>query len=161
MRMVHWLLLVSAALFISGIGFIIAGARTMRSPPPDRAPVAPSVASIKQIMEGIVMPAATVIYNAVGTTSSASGVEQTAPRNDKEWAMVGSHAAVLVESGHLLLATDRALDNGDWATFTRQLVDASNAALKAADAKSADGIFAAGGDLNESCDACHARYKRQ
>jgi hypothetical protein len=161
MRVVHWLFVVSVALFVSGIGFIIAGGRTMRAAAPVHAAAATPVASIKQIMEAIVMPSATVIYKAVGSTWSAGGVEEVAPRNDKEWAAVAGHAAALVESGNLLLMSDRALDNGDWVKMTRQFVDAGKAALKAADSKSVDGILAAGGDLNEACDTCHAKYERQ
>ena len=56
MRIVHWLFVVGVALFVSGVGFIIAGART-----PRRAPTAETfalevrpVASVKQLMKGIV-----------------------------------------------------------------------------------------------------------
>jgi hypothetical protein len=161
MRTVHWLFVVSVALFISGIGFIIAGARTMRvaAAPVDSAVTTP-VATIKQIMNGIVMPGATVIYNAVGTKITASGVEETAPRNDKEWAAVGNSAAALVESGNLLLLGGRAVDTGDWVKMTREFIDAGKAALRAAETKNADGIFSAGGDLNVSCDTCHEKYQR-
>jgi hypothetical protein len=160
-RAVYWLFFVSVALFISGIGFIIAAARTMRTAAPVDAPITTPVASVKQIMNGIVAPASTVIYKAVGTTSTASGVEEIAPRNDKEWAAVGNNAAALVESGNLLLLGGRTLDTGDWVKMTREFIDAGRAALAAADARNVDGILAAGGDLNESCDACHAKYARQ
>ena len=43
MRVIHWLFVVSAALFISGIGFIIAGARTAQAAAP-AAVEAPAVA---------------------------------------------------------------------------------------------------------------------
>ena len=43
-------------------------------------PVTTPVASIKQIMNGIVMPNAYVVYNAIGTNSSAKGVEEIAPK---------------------------------------------------------------------------------
>lgn len=161
MRTVHWLFVVSVALFISGMGFIIAGARTMRTAAPVDAPITTPVASIKQIMNGIVMPAADVVYKAVGTTSTAKGVEEIAPRNDKEWAVVSNSAAALVESGNLLLLSGRALDKGDWVKMTRAFIDAGKAALEAAEAKNADGILTAGGDLNASCDTCHAKYERQ
>jgi len=166
MRTVHWLFLVSVALFISGVGFIIAAARTTtraaaRTTAPVDAPATTPVASIRQIMNGIVMPGADVIYKAVGTTSTATGVEETAPRNDKEWAAVSDSAAALVESGNLLLVRGRALDNGDWVKMTREFIDASRAALTAAEAKSADGVFSSGGDLNATCDRCHAKYQRQ
>ena len=86
MRTVYWLFVVSVALFISGIGFVIAGARTAQAATPlAEAPVTTPVASIKQIMNGIVMPDAYVIYNAVGTKSTAKGVEEIAPQNDGEW----------------------------------------------------------------------------
>jgi hypothetical protein len=159
-RTVYGLVVVGVALFISGIGFIIAGARTMRTAAPGDAPVATPVASIKQIMNGIVMPGATVIYNAVGTTSTAAGVVETAPRNDEEWTAVGNSAAALVESGNLLLLGGRALDNGDWVRITREFIAAGKAALKAAEAKDVDGIFTAGGDINATCDTCHAKYRR-
>ena len=161
MRTLYWLFAVSVALFISGIGFIIAGARSTRTAVPVDAPVTTPVATIKQIMNGIVMPGANVIYNAVGTTSTASGVVEIAPRNDKEWAAVSNSAAALVESGNLLLLGGRAVDNGDWVKITREFMDAGNAALKAAEARNADGILTAGGDLNSSCDTCHAKYQRQ
>ena len=164
MRTVHWLFVVSIALFISGIGFIIAAARTARTvgtATPVSAQVTTPVASIKQIMNGIVAPGADVIYKAVGSTTTAKGVEDIAPRNDKEWAVVGNSAAAIVESGNMLLVGSRVLDTGDWIKITRQMIDAARAALAAADAKNPDGILAAGGDLNESCDACHAKYRRE
>jgi len=161
MRIVRWLFVVSVALFICGIAFIVAGARTMRTVAPADALVTTPVASIKQIMNAIVAPGADVIYKAVGATSTASGVEDFAPRNDKEWAAVGDSAAALVESGNLLLMGSRVLDKGDWVKMTRQMITAAKAALDAVNAKNPDGILAAGGDLNESCDACHAKYRRQ
>jgi cytochrome c556 len=55
---------------------------------------------------------------------------------------------------------DRALDKGDWVKMTRAYMDAGTKALKAAEAKDKDGIVDAGGDLNTTCDNCHARYQR-
>jgi hypothetical protein len=162
MRTVHWLFVVSVALFISGIGFVVAGGRTAQAGTPvAAAPVTTPVASIKQIMNGIVMPDAYIIYNAVGTKSTAKGVEEIAPQNDEEWAAVGNGAAAVVEAGNLLLMGDRAIDKGDWVKMTRAYMDAAKKALKAADAKDKDGIVEAGGELNETCDTCHARYQRQ
>jgi len=161
MRTVQWLFVISAALFICGIGFVIASARTARTATPvAEALVTTPVASIKQIMNGIVMPDAYVIYEAVGTKSSAAGVEEIAPQNDNEWAKIANSAAAVVEAGNLLLMGDRALDKGDWVKMTRAYMDAGTKALKAAEAKDKDGIVDAGGDLNTTCDNCHARYQR-
>ena len=164
MKTVYWLFFVSVALFISGIAFVIAGERTARAATPAAAAAAPDVApvaTVKQIMIGITNPAAFVIYEAVGTKSSAKGVEEIAPQNDEEWAKVGSAAAAVIESGNLMLMGSRAIDKGDWVKMTHEMMDQGQKAMKAADAKDKDGIVAAGGDLNNTCDNCHARYSRQ
>jgi len=161
MRTVQWLFVVSVALFISGIGFVIASARTARAATPvAEAPVTTPVASVKQIMNGIVMPDAYVIYEAVGTKSSAKGIEEIAPQNDEEWAKIANAAAAIVESGNLLLMGNRVVDKGDWIKMTHEFMEQGKLALKAAEAKDKDGIVAAGGDLNTTCDNCHAKYQR-
>src|SRR5689334_6657365 len=113
MRVVNWLFLVSVLLFVSGVGFIIAGERTARAATPAAASAAPvetaPVGSIKQIMIGITNPAAYVVYEAVGTKSTSKGVEETAPQNDEEWGKVESAAAAVAESGNLLLTGNRAI----------------------------------------------------
>ena len=162
MRTVHWLFVVSVALFISGIGFVIAGTRSARAAPPIEAAVTTTpVASIKQIMNGIVAPAANVIYNSVGGKTTANGFEEFAPKNDEEWATVGNSAAAIIESGNLLLLGDRAVDKGDWVTMTQAFIDAGKMALKAAEGKDKDAMLSAGGDLNTTCDNCHAKYQRE
>jgi hypothetical protein len=163
MRTIYWLFVISVALFISGIGFVIAGERTARAATPAVAATAVEtapVATIKQIMIGITNPAAFAVYEAVGTKSSAAGVEEIAPQNDEEWAKVGSAAAAVVESGNLMLMGSRAIDKGDWVKMTRDMMDQGKAAMKAAEAKDKEKIVEAGGELNTTCDNCHARYQR-
>ena len=163
MRTVYWLFAISVALFISGIGFVIAGERTARAATPAAATQAietAPVATIKQIMIGITNPAAFVVYEAVGTKSSAAGIEEIAPQNDEEWAKVGSAGAAVVESGNLMLMGSRAIDKGDWVKMTRDMMEQGKAAMKAAEAKDKEKIVEAGGELNTTCDNCHARYQR-
>ena len=165
MKTVYWLFAVSVALFVSGIAFVIAGERTARAATPAAtaaaAPEVTPVATVKQIMIGITNPAAYVIYEAVGTKSSAKGIEEIAPQTDEEWAKVGSAGAAVVESGNLMLMGNRAIDKGDWVKMTNEMIEQGKKAMKAAEAKDKDGIVAAGGDLNNTCDNCHARYSRQ
>jgi hypothetical protein len=162
--MVSWMLAVGAALFISGIAFIVAAAR-MREPPAAAAaaPVAATtpVATVRQIMLGVTIPAATAVYESVGTVISARGIEETAPRNDEEWAQLATHAAMLAESGNLLMMPGRAIDTGDWVKMSSEMVAAAQAAVTAAEAKSTEGILDAGSKINTTCDNCHARYQRQ
>jgi len=165
MKTVYWLFVVSVALFISGIAFVIAGERTARAATPAAAaaaaPDVAPVATVKQIMIGITNPSAYVIYEAVGTKSTAKGVEEIAPQSDEDWAKVGSAAAAVIESGNLMLMGNRAIDKGDWVKMTNDMIEQGKKAMKAAEAKDKDGIVATGGDLNNTCDNCHARYSRQ
>ena len=163
MRMVNWLFFVSVALFISGIGFIIAGARTAQAAAPAEAaaPAAAPVASVKQIMDGIVAPSATVVFEAVGTIVDATGIHEKAPSTDAEWAALGASAAALVESANLLVIGNRAIDQQDWTKMSKALADAGMQVLKATEAKDPMGVLASGETLNASCDACHQRYSRE
>jgi len=163
MRIINWLFGISAALFISGIGFIVAGARAEQRAAPAEA-AAPSIApaaSVKHIMDGIVQPSALVVFESVSTIVDATGIHETKPTTDAEWAAVAASAAAIVESANLLLMGDRAVDREDWVKMSQAMADAGLLALKATEAKSVEGILAAGEPLNASCDACHQRYQRE
>ena len=160
MKIRHWFFLVGVLLFVAGIGFTIAGARAARLAPAVEAPITTPVATVKQIMKGIVTPAAMVVFNSVSTTVSVRGTEEKFPRNDEEWEEVGTSAAALIESGNLLLLGSRAIDKGDWVKMSQALIDAGKLALKATEDRSAEGVLAAGEQINASCDGCHRRYQR-
>jgi len=165
MRTPFPLFTVSALLFIFGIGFVVVGARTARQTPSAAkaapAPAIAPVASMKQLMNGIVGPSANVVFNAVSTTVSDKGVEEIAPHTDKEWAAVGDAAAAVAEAGNMMMLDGRAIDRGDWMKMSQAMIDAGRQTLKAVEAKSADGVLAAGEPLNVSCDTCHQRYRRE
>jgi len=164
MRLVHWLFLISAALFVSGIGFLVAGARTAQQGSDVQsavdAPALTPVATVKQIMQGIVVPAATAVFGSVATIVTASGREDRAPRTDEDWQAVGNSAAALVEAGNLLMMGNRAVDRGDWLKMSQALIDGGLLALKAIDAKDPDALSSAGEPINLSCDNCHQKYQR-
>jgi hypothetical protein len=160
MRVIHWLFVVSAALFVTGIGFVIAGARTARAAPAVEAPITRPVASVKQIMKGIVTPAAAAVFGSVGTTVSFAGTVEKAPRTEAEWEDVGNSAAALIESGNLLLMGSRAVDKGEWVKMSQAMIDAAKVSMAAAQAKSADQMMVSGEALYLSCDNCHRKYQR-
>lgn len=163
MRLINWLYVVSVALFISGIGFIIAGARTTQAATPAAVaePATAPVATVKQLMDGIIGPSATIVFDSVGTIVDATGIHENQPRTDAEWAAVGASAAALVESANLLVTGNRAIDRQDWVTMAKALADSGMVVLKATEAKDPQAILAAGETLNATCDNCHERYSRQ
>jgi hypothetical protein len=160
MKIIYWMFLISAALFVTGIGFIIAGARTTAQAPVEATAITP-VASIRQIMIGITGPATRVVLEAVGTTISASGVEERAPKTDEDWETVGNSAAAVIESGNLILMSGRAIDTGAWVEMSQAMIDAAKVSLRAVESRNTEDLFASGEALNASCDTCHERYQRQ
>jgi hypothetical protein len=164
-RTLNWLFLISVLLFVCGVGFVIAAGRTLKTTPAastaTEAPAVAPVATVKQVMRGITMPAAATIWDSVSTIVDDKGVTENVPKNDEEWAVVGANAAVLAESASMLMTADRAVDKADWIKFATELRDSAKTALKSADAKDPAGILAVGEVINASCDACHERYQRQ
>ena len=160
MRPTNTLFAVSALLFVCGVGLVVVAARTPRTTAsPVEAALAP-VASVRQIMRGIVDPAATTVFGAVSTTVTTAGVEEKAPHTAEEWETVANSAAALAEAGNLLRMANRGVDRGDWLTLSRKLTDAGTAALKSAEARDAQGVFASGEAIYETCDSCHSKYER-
>jgi hypothetical protein len=154
MRTTYGLLIVSLLLFVFGIWFAIAGARGASV-----QPAAPAVASVLELMDGIVSPAAAVVYASVATTVTREGVEETRPKNDREWQRVAGNAAALIEAAQLLTVEGRARESEDWASISKAMGDAAAQARTAAQKKDAVGILAAGELLNNSCDNCHRKFQ--
>ena len=113
-RTTYGLLIVSLLLFVFGIWFLVAGARSAGGPP-----AAAPVATVAELMDGIVSPAAAVVYAAVGTTVTKEGIQETRPKDDREWRRVAGNAAALIEASELLKVEGRAKESEDWATITK------------------------------------------
>ena len=161
-----WLFVVSAALFVSGIGVhhrrrarrpALHAARRRRRSATDAG--RERQADHERHRRRPRPPSSTA---SVATIVTAKGIEENAPQNDAEWAQVADSAAALAESGNLLLMGDRAVDNGDWVKIR-----------DGADRGGDDGVEGGGGEerrrrcsrpeeaINETCDNCHAKYQRQ
>ena len=153
-RTTYGLLIVSLLLFVFGIWFVLAGARTASGPP-----AAPPVATVLELMDGNVSPASSVVYAAVATTVTRVGVQETRPKDDREWRRVAGNAASLIEASELLKVEGRAKESEDWATIAKAMGDAAAEVRAAAQKQDAEGILAAGERLNNSCDNCHRKFQ--
>jgi hypothetical protein len=116
------------------------------------------VADVKQLMNWVLDPNSDVIWGAVGTVIDEHGEKEHAPETDEQWIAIRDAAAVIAESGNLLLMPGRARDQGDWAKHSHELTKAAQAALAAAEAKDTASLFTAGGDIYLVCSACHEQY---
>lgn len=129
-------------------------------PPPPPPPATPfnTTLAVKQVMQWVIDPAADVIWDSVKSVITEKGTQEIAPHTDAEWDKVRDAAATLVEAANALMIEGRARDKQGWVAGARRLSDASNAALKAAQAKNTEALFDAGGNIYRACAACHTQY---
>jgi hypothetical protein len=109
-------------------------------------------------MQAVVDPSADVVWESVATIFTKDHVEERRPRTKEEWDHVRCHAMILAESGNLLMMVPRAKDGDQWMKMAQALVDTAAVALRAADAKDADGLLNVGGQIDETCETCHKKY---
>jgi hypothetical protein len=109
-------------------------------------------------MQSVVDPNADVIWESVKTIITAEGTDEIRPRTEADWTAVRNSAVALAESGNLLMMAPRAKDGGEWMARAQELVDTSQSAMRAAEAKNADRLFTVGGDIYDACSHCHQQY---
>src|SRR5262245_43564741 len=118
------------------------------APPPGPQVAAPaSVVTSRQIMLGLVIPAADIVW----------GVSGDPPADDAAWEKVQANAAMIAEAGGLMMTGVRVVDQADWLVYAKAMADAATAAAAGAAAKDVDKVSDAGNTLYESCDTCHAK----
>lgn len=146
----------------------------------DAATAVKPVATIQDLMDGQIMPAADVLWGATSTTSDETGVHDNAPKTDADWNKLRRSAVTLIEAGNLLIGERRKVapvdlpavpgSNSLSSSDIEKLLDANwdgfvgfgvamrsagEALLKAVDERNLDQITEAGGTLYEVCASCH------
>jgi hypothetical protein len=122
------------------------------APPPFKP-----IVDVKQLMASVIDPQADIVWESVGTITTAAGTEERRPTTPEQWAAIRNAAITLAESGNLLMMVPRA-KGGDWMKYSRELIDVSEEAVRAADARNAERIYEIGGDINDKCMQCHEQY---
>lgn len=131
---------------------LVTGCGQGAAPTPAPAPQAParpaSTVTSRQIMLGIVIPAADVVWAAAST----------APADAAAWEKIAASAAMIAEAGTLMSTGARVVDQQQWLSFSKAMSAAATAAAAAATAKNLDKLNDAGNTLYETCDTCHMKY---
>jgi hypothetical protein len=123
----------------------------------ERARIPPS-ATVKEIMAGVIDPAADALWQSVGTVITAARTEEHAPSSAPEWQRLERQAIALGDGAKALLNVPHALDEQGWRDHAEALQKASQVALAATRARSAAALFESGEALVNACDGCHERY---
>jgi len=126
----------------AAVPFLFAGAAMAQ------APTFHPVGTVRQIMLGIVKPSSDVVFK----------FQFDPPKTEEEWATLQNNALNLAETGNLLLLPGRAKDKGEWAKHAAALVETGSQAFKAARAKDSKALEEIGNRIDDTCEACHAKY---
>lgn len=140
--------IVSSVLVALSIVAALLGCAQKTPPAPLPPPPFKVVATSKQLMHAIVIPASDAVW-AVGNE---------APKDDAGWLMVENHALALAESANLLMMEGRAVDHENWMKQSKILLDGAVAAATAAHAKDGDKVLEAGDVIYGACEGCHMQY---
>jgi cytochrome c556 len=188
MRTYYWVFLFSLALVFGGVASAQQGAGSTtedtRAAAPCQLPGAPAIntpatdttgpstmapkAYVKDLMNYMVMPSASGVWNAVATSTDQTGVHESRPESDDDWNKVIAAATELVESTNLLMVAGRKRCVGgaipeafltDWRRKAREVGEAANIALIVAKKHDADALGEAGERIDVACDQCHERYQ--
>ena len=116
------------------------------------------IAGVRLLMASMIEPAADHIWASAGTIITAEETIEIRPETDEDWFRVRNSAVAVAEAGNLLMMDRRRMDDGDWVAWCRQMIDAGDAAMQAADARDVQGIFDTGEQIYFSCAGCHAQY---
>lgn len=138
-------------------------------------------ATIQELMDGQVDPAADALWDSVAIIVSAAGVEERRPRSDADWKAVRLQALTLIEATNLLGIQGRRVargttspgpgelsppeiqrridaDHDGFVRFADVLRIAGQQALDAIDARDPQRLMDAGGVIDAACEACHLAY---
>ena len=174
---------VAAAMLLLVIAAVAACHRGQSDVSARESPEYTSSATIKDLMQAFVDPSADDVWLSVTTVMSGTGIVETMPKTDEEWAKVRRGAVRLAEASNLLIVPGRHVarpgekseapgvelepsemealilkDIPGWRGRAKALHEAGLAAVKAADGKDPQKIFEVGEQIEEACENCHRNY---
>ena len=152
-----------------------------------RAPAGASayqaVATVQDLMAGLIDPASKVVFKAVSSEDTPNGSVEKAPKDDAEWAFVRRNALFMVEGANLLLMPGRhiapaqlanehaegelppaeievrvAKDRAAWNNLATKFRQAAQGAVKAAEGKKKEDFGSANEAIDNACESCHLRF---
>jgi cytochrome c556 len=166
---------------------LLAGALEARQTAPAKRPAAPPAAvsadtTIQEIMATMIAPSSKIVFEAVSTVNVKGKEQQKVPRTEAEWALVRNAAQKMVDGSKLITMDGRhvarnlnakgnegelspkeveallAKNRPTFNKLAREFGDVAGTALKAAEKKDVDGVFASAGDLDAACENCHLTF---
>ena len=139
-----------------------------------QAPASKPVGTLAQVMRGILFPNSNILFDvqtqdpeAFGKKTEGAGASSSFSGIYTGWQVVENAAVALDEATRLLTVAGRLCENGrpvpldqkDWPEFVAELGTASQAMLKAAQARNRELASETTNNVAAACENCHARYR--
>jgi len=140
-----------AILLVAGLSLTACTAQ----PAPESAPAPASsfqarrVGTMSELMVDILYPAGDAVFY----------IESRTPTDSDEWARVQMQTLMIAEVANLLMMPGRARDQGQWMADAQLMLDAGEAAYRAAKDRDVPALVALNDALYESCVTCHMHYR--
>jgi hypothetical protein len=140
-------------------------------------------ATIAEIMESMLMPAADAIWSSVSVTVSAEGTFEKKPETEEDWERLRWHAVALAEAANSLIIPGREVDLPGahleypeeelkpaeiqallktqwpaWVAHAQVLHGMAMETIRAIDATNVDGLSEAGANIDVACEGCHMQF---
>jgi hypothetical protein len=119
------------------------------SPLDARAEHSYRVGTMSELMVDIIYPASDAVFYIATRT----------PTTSEEWAVLQGQTLMLAESANLLMMPERARDLDQWMRDARLMLDAGEAAYRAAKDRDVAALEALSDQLYDSCVTCHLHYR--
>ena len=107
------------------------------------------VGSMSELMVDIIYPSSDAVFY----------ISSRTPTTSEEWAVLQGQTLMLAESANLLMMPDRARDLDQWMRDARLMLDAGEAAYRAAKDRDVPALEALSDQMYESCVTCHQHYR--
>jgi hypothetical protein len=142
----------------------------------------PSNATITEIMDGIVRPAADVLWGATAVYVTEQGEDDRSPKNDEEWNTVDQSRIAMEKAITALLEPGRKVDVAGapvssnenlnpaeiealiqrepevWAAKVNALGETMQQAKTAIAARDVEALSEVGGYIDNACEGCHQHF---
>jgi hypothetical protein len=151
---------------------------------PAAAATAKPVASVLDLMLGLIDPNADALWESVATISTEKGIEERQPRTPEEWQKARFQALAVIEGANLLLTEGRRVahpgqaldetaegdltpeqsqaaitaDRATYVAYALALRDSAELMLKAIENRNPEAMLETGGTLDEMCEQCHVKF---
>lgn len=130
------------------LGVMMAPARA-QTPAAEPLPTIRHVGTISELMVTVIRPASDAIFY----------IETRTPKDGDGWTVLEGQALMVAEAANLLMLPGRARDQGQWMADARLMLDAGDAAFKAAKTRKVEAVAALNDQLYKACTTCHVHYR--